>query len=156
MNAPRIGNLPAGPRDAISDVGDVCVGHLTLVDADVVADSNRNRQLIALCSTVGQPKAETAAARIRDISARLAQFIAESGPAVLAHIEETRELMAQVGARGFPTFVLQTDEGWQVVDLGTYLAHPEAFGAWLRRRTGSAPTPLGGPSLGCDADGCVI
>ena len=29
-NAPRVGRLPSGPRDAISDVGDVRVGHLTL------------------------------------------------------------------------------------------------------------------------------
>ena len=30
MNSPRIGTLPAGPRDAISDVGEIRVGHLTL------------------------------------------------------------------------------------------------------------------------------
>lgn len=44
------------------------VGRLTLVDADVVADSNRNRQLLALCSTVGQPKVQAAAERIRQIN----------------------------------------------------------------------------------------
>ena len=30
MNPPRIGTLPAGPRDAISDVGEIRVGHITL------------------------------------------------------------------------------------------------------------------------------
>lgn len=30
MNPPRIGSLPAGPRDAISDVGEIRVGHVTL------------------------------------------------------------------------------------------------------------------------------
>jgi len=30
MNSPRIGTLPAGPRDAISDVGEIRVGHVTL------------------------------------------------------------------------------------------------------------------------------
>ena len=30
MNPPRIGTLPAGPRDAISDVGEIRVGHVTL------------------------------------------------------------------------------------------------------------------------------
>lgn len=30
MNPPRIGALPAGPRDAISDVGQIRVGHVTL------------------------------------------------------------------------------------------------------------------------------
>lgn len=44
------------------------VGKLTLVDADEVADSNRNRQIIALQSTVGMPKVEVAAKRIADIN----------------------------------------------------------------------------------------
>jgi D-aminopeptidase len=30
--APRVGRLPSGPRDAISDVGQIRVGHLTLAD----------------------------------------------------------------------------------------------------------------------------
>lgn len=30
MNPPRIGTLPTGPRDAISDVGEIRVGHVTL------------------------------------------------------------------------------------------------------------------------------
>lgn len=30
MNPPRIGSLPSGPRDAISDVGEIRVGHVTL------------------------------------------------------------------------------------------------------------------------------
>lgn len=34
------------------------VGHITLVDSDVVAPSNLNRQLIALRSTLGEPKVE--------------------------------------------------------------------------------------------------
>ena len=43
------------------------VGTLTLVDQDTVSVSNLNRQLCALTSTVGQYKAEVAAARVRDI-----------------------------------------------------------------------------------------
>lgn len=43
------------------------VGRLTIIDHDVVAPSNINRQLPALLSTVGQPKADLMAARIRDI-----------------------------------------------------------------------------------------
>ena len=43
------------------------VGTLTLVDQDTVSASNINRQLCALTSTVGQYKAEVAAARVRDI-----------------------------------------------------------------------------------------
>ena len=44
------------------------VGALDLYDDDTVSESNLNRQLIALHSTVGQPKAEVAAARVRDIA----------------------------------------------------------------------------------------
>ena len=44
------------------------VGELTLVDNDTVSVTNINRQLEALSSTVGQPKAEAVAARIRDIT----------------------------------------------------------------------------------------
>lgn len=44
------------------------VGKLTLVDHDVVATSNINRQLPALLSTVGQSKAELMQSRIMDIN----------------------------------------------------------------------------------------
>lgn len=44
------------------------VGRLTLVDGDVVEASNRNRQLPALVSTEGLPKAAVIAARLRDIN----------------------------------------------------------------------------------------
>jgi tRNA A37 threonylcarbamoyladenosine dehydratase len=44
------------------------VGRLTLLDHDVVATSNINRQLPALFSTVGQPKVELMRARIMDIN----------------------------------------------------------------------------------------
>ena len=44
------------------------VGELTLVDSDTVALSNLNRQLEALDSTVGLPKAEAVARRVRDIN----------------------------------------------------------------------------------------
>ena len=44
------------------------VGELTLIDGDTVSVSNRNRQLEALRSTVGRPKAEVAAERLEDIN----------------------------------------------------------------------------------------
>ncbi len=44
------------------------IGRLTLMDHDVVAVSNINRQLPALLSTVGQSKAELMRARIADIN----------------------------------------------------------------------------------------
>ncbi len=44
------------------------IGAITLVDADNVDITNINRQIIALHSTVGRPKVEVAAERIRDIN----------------------------------------------------------------------------------------
>ena len=44
------------------------VGKMTIVDADTVNETNINRQLVALHSTVGKPKAEILAARLRDIN----------------------------------------------------------------------------------------
>ena len=41
------------------------VGHLTLIDFDAVHSSNINRQLFALPSTIGHPKIELAADRVR-------------------------------------------------------------------------------------------
>ena len=47
------------------------VGHLILVDFDVVDITNLNRQLIAVTSTVGHDKTEAAARRLRDINPEL-------------------------------------------------------------------------------------
>ncbi len=44
------------------------IGNMTIVDGDVVESSNRNRQLPALISNTGKPKAEIMAARFRDIN----------------------------------------------------------------------------------------
>ena len=47
------------------------IGKMTIVDGDVVEDSNRNRQLPALISTKGHPKAEILAKRFMDINPEL-------------------------------------------------------------------------------------
>lgn len=44
------------------------VGRLILVDSDIIEESNINRQLFALGSTIGVPKVDVAAARIHDIN----------------------------------------------------------------------------------------
>lgn len=44
------------------------VGRLTLVDDDVIAQSNLNRQLYALHSTIGQAKTDVAKSRMYDIN----------------------------------------------------------------------------------------
>lgn len=60
-----IGGVGGHLCEALARAG---VGHLTLVDRDVVSPSNINRQLVALQSTVGCPKVEVMARRIRDIN----------------------------------------------------------------------------------------
>ena len=52
---------------AAEALGRAGIGRLTLLDHDVVSPSNLNRQLLALHSTIGQPKVELMAARLRDI-----------------------------------------------------------------------------------------
>jgi tRNA threonylcarbamoyladenosine dehydratase len=44
------------------------IGRLTIIDGDVVQSTNRNRQLIAMCSTEGKMKAELWKERLLDIN----------------------------------------------------------------------------------------
>ena len=60
-----IGGVGSWCAEALCRAG---IGELTLVDRDTVSESNRNRQLCALGSTLGQPKAEVMAARLLDIN----------------------------------------------------------------------------------------
>ena len=48
------------------------VGRMTLVDRDTVGESNINRQLCAVSSTVGLAKTEVMAARLRDVNPDIA------------------------------------------------------------------------------------
>ena len=64
------------------------VGKLTLIDSDTVAESNINRQLEALGSTVGQPKAAALAARLRDIAPD-----AEISPVTALYSAGNREIL---------------------------------------------------------------
>jgi len=47
------------------------IGNMTIADGDRVDPSNKNRQLVALDSTVNLPKADIMAARMRDINPEL-------------------------------------------------------------------------------------
>lgn len=47
------------------------VGHLVIMDSDDVSLSNKNRQLLALDSTVGKPKCDVLASRLLDINPAL-------------------------------------------------------------------------------------
>ena len=60
-----LGGVGAYAAEMIARAG---VGELTLADADRVGESNINRQLIALHSTIGRSKVELVAERLRDIN----------------------------------------------------------------------------------------
>lgn len=60
-----IGGVGSYAAEGLARAG---IGALTLVDNDTVGESNLNRQLCALHSTLGQNKAEAMAARVRDIN----------------------------------------------------------------------------------------
>jgi tRNA threonylcarbamoyladenosine dehydratase len=60
-----IGGVGSFAAEALARSG---VGRLVLVDKDVVDITNVNRQIIALLSTVGQPKADLMKERIKDIN----------------------------------------------------------------------------------------
>ena len=60
-----LGGVGSWAVEALARAG---IGALTLVDHDDVGMTNLNRQLGALHSTLGMPKAEVMAARVRDIS----------------------------------------------------------------------------------------
>lgn len=60
-----IGGVGSFAAEALARSG---VGELTLLDHDVVGLSNTNRQLCALNSTIGLPKAEVMASRALDIN----------------------------------------------------------------------------------------
>ena len=47
------------------------VGRMIIIDSDKVSESNRNRQLLALCSTLGRPKTEVMSERLLDINPEL-------------------------------------------------------------------------------------
>lgn len=69
------------------------VGELTLIDGDDVAESNLNRQIFALRSTVGMPKTEAAAKRLYDLN-----------PSVKLHLVQAFVLPEDVEAMDFSSF----------------------------------------------------
>lgn len=60
-----VGGVGSYAAEAIARSG---VGEITLIDFDTVSPSNLNRQIPALCSTIGMKKAEVMRDRIQDIN----------------------------------------------------------------------------------------
>ena len=63
-----VGGVGAYAAEMIVRAG---VGRMTIADADKVSESNINRQLVALHSTIGREKCDILAERLKDINPRL-------------------------------------------------------------------------------------
>lgn len=60
-----VGGVGSYAAEALARCG---IGHIVLIDHDTVSESNINRQLCALSSTLGLPKVRVVADRLRDIN----------------------------------------------------------------------------------------
>lgn len=60
-----VGGVGSWCAEALARCG---VGRITVIDGDNVSETNRNRQLVALDSTIGKPKAKVCAERLKDIN----------------------------------------------------------------------------------------
>jgi len=60
-----VGGVGSFAAEALARAG---VGHMSLIDSDLVDESNINRQIHALGSTIGEPKVDAMKNRIRDIN----------------------------------------------------------------------------------------
>ena len=85
--------LGGGGAMAAERIARAGVGHMILVDADTVSESNINRQLPALRSTVGEYKCDVVRARLLDINPALEvqcikEFLCEENiPGLLGSLE---------------------------------------------------------------------
>lgn len=68
-----LGGVGAYAAEMLARAG---VGRMTIADADVVGESNINRQLLALRSTIGRDKSEVMAQRLRDINPEIELTVA--------------------------------------------------------------------------------
>jgi tRNA A37 threonylcarbamoyladenosine dehydratase len=102
-----LGGVGSWTAEALARSG---VGALTLVDLDHVSESNVNRQVQALGSTLGMAKTDALAARIADIHpgcrvAAVEEFVDESNwPGLLARhadvvVDACDDVRAKAGAR---------------------------------------------------------
>lgn len=82
-----LGGVGSWCAEALARAG---IGELTLIDQDIADESNINRQLCALYSTLEQPKAEILAQRLLDINPELHVY-----PMTIRYEATTREVFFQ-------------------------------------------------------------
>jgi adenylyltransferase/sulfurtransferase len=121
------------------------IGRLRLIDPDVVSLANLQRQILYSTAEVGQPKAATAAARLRNLNPDVTVEVVASR----LQAENARELLAGAdvivdGSDNFPTRYLTSD-------YAVLTGKPVVFGA-LERFQGQVTVlhpGTGGPCYRC-------
>jgi putative protein-disulfide isomerase len=74
----------------------------------------------------------------------------QTNDGVHAHVRETRQFMDQIGAHGFPTFVLEAKGALRIVDIASHLGRPQSLQAWLRAQTTLPEVDAGAGAFGCE------
>ena len=120
-----LGGVGSSCAEALARGG---VGHLVLVDRDVVAPSNINRQALAFQSTIGKPKAEVMSAMVADINPSC------EVTAVQAFIDKDR-IPEQLGALPRPDYI---------VDAIDTIAQKLAIAAWCQDEGIKLVSAMGG------------
>ncbi|MDT9675600.1 DsbA family protein [Pseudomonas lini] len=69
------------------------------------------------------------------------------------HIKDSRALLAKVGGQGFPTFALEQDGQFTLVDIGPWLGKPQAFAQWLGQSFAAKESSSAFQT--CGLDGCA-
>lgn len=99
---------------------------------------------------------ESAAELGLDVEAFGSAYERLQGAPTQAHIERSRALLARIGGHGFPTFALERDGRFTVVDIRAFLGQPEAWRTWLTQQVGGATAvATGDPPPICNIDGCA-
>lgn len=99
---------------------------------------------------------ELAAALGLDVGAFGSAYERLQGAATQAHIEQSRALLARIGGHGFPTFALEREDSFTIVDIGPYLGQPDAWRTWLTQQVGGATAAAAADTLlVCGLDGCA-
>ena len=120
-----LGGVGSSCAEALARGG---VGSLVLVDRDVVAPSNLNRQALAFQSTIGQPKAEVMARMVADINPTC------EVSAIQAFIDKNR-VGEQLGALPHPSYV---------VDAIDTVSQKLAIAAWCQKEGIPEVAAMGG------------
>lgn len=120
-----LGGVGSSCAEALARGG---VGSLILIDRDVVAPSNINRQALAFNSTLGRPKAEVMAQMVSDINPACRVY------PVQAFIDKD-EVASQLGALPHPDYV---------VDAIDTVSQKLAIAAWCQEQGIPEVSAMGG------------